>query len=194
MIKGNEGVRKQLILTVARANQNTALIRALFFSELPQEPFNVFYKHLYGTAYVALTVDINKLFDKTGTNIERFIKLNKSELKDQEFTKALEAFSQIKNKYKSLIEKIQSKRHNLGAHINFVEVNRMYNSKQDTSEEIVVNEMQDFLTEIISVLKSLSIMDGEDIKMLESRIGPKDAMDLLGLKVSPILLKKMLSG
>ncbi len=185
------GAKKHLLLTVARANQSTSIIRAIVFSA---NSHHVLFKHLYGILYVALSVDLEKLFDKKHLNLERLIDRYKTKMPHTEFEQAKKAIIEIKAKHKKTLASIESTRHSMGAHLNREEANRVYNDPFTDENVLEATAVQSLLADILKMLSTLSILDEEDRVMLNERVGPKDVLDILGLKMDDEVAREILNG
>lgn len=187
----NDGTKKQLLLTVARINQSTSVVRAIMLSNNSN---SVLFGHLYGTQYISIVTDINKLFDKSSINISRLLDLFKNKITDIEYKEAKKNIKNIEEKYDSLLKQIKLLRHNIGAHLNKNILNKMYKDPYSSEYEIDLNRVQLLLKEIIDLLSSLSFIDRDEQSLLSSRIGPKDVMDILGLKIKPGVMENFLKN
>lgn len=181
-IEDDNGIKQQLLLTVARANQATSVVRAIMLSNNSN---NSFFGHLYGTQYISIVVDVGKLFDKSAVNLTRLVKIFKNRITLKEYDKAIKTIGTISGKYDDLIKQIILLRHNLGAHLNKDILNKMYKDPYSSEYEVDLNGVQSLLREVVVFLKSLSFVNITESKFLGERIGPKDVIDLLGLKIKP---------
>jgi len=185
----NEGAKKHFLLTIARANQSTSVIRAVVFST---NTHHILYRHLYGIVYTALAVDLGKLFDKSYLSLERFIKMHKEKMKQIEYDDVIKKLAGIKEKHQKVIKSIESVRHKMGAHLNEKEANRIYNDPYTEVNVLQVHDVKMLLDDIIALLNSLSVLDDEDRTILKERIGPKDVMDIMGLEMDREVAKELL--
>lgn len=183
------GIKRQIVLSISDAYQAIFVIKAIMFSQYPKHRL---FSHLYSSEYQLIIVNIGKLFDKSksATSLLGLIKAHRSIMKNEEYELAIKSASGMEKDYTTLLDKIEALRNNLGAHHNREELNNMY---KNISDERVpeATEIQSLLVEIIDLIKNLSFIDEEDLSLLQDKIGAKDVMDLLGLKIDPEISKKI---
>jgi len=183
------GIKRQIVLSIYDAYQAIFVIKAIMFSENPKHRL---FSHLYSSEYQTIIVNIGKLFDKSksATSLLGLIKTHRSVIKNEEYEFASKSASDIEKKYKTLLDKIEGLRNNLGAHHNREELNSMYDNI--SAEKVPeATEMQSLLSEIMDLIENLSFIDEGDLSLLQDRIGAKDVMDLLGLKIDPVVSRKI---
>lgn len=182
-----DGLTQQLAIVIFRANQATAIIRAITLSTSANHPL---FMHLWSTQYLTLIVEVGKLFDKSGTSLLKAITLHKSELQNTEYLLALKNIEKLEQKFSPLLLKMKKLRNSVGAHIDSARINRMFEEPNSDNWAFVLNDLQDLINDIINFIQTLSFFSDTEKAYVKNRIGPKDVQDLLHLKTDPLIIQK----
>lgn len=182
---------EQIVITLRRVNQATSVYRAIALSE---HPLNRIYEHIMETQYFTIIVDLNKIFDKSGYNLNKTIKSLRNFLDNSEYQEISDHSKIIENKYEEVLNKNHFLRKKIGAHLDKETIDKMYENTKDSNYEIGLCELQKVIEETIELFSSLSVLDKDLRTALKERIKPKDVMDILGLKPNHEIIEGILDS
>ena len=132
--------------------------------------------HVHVVEFSFLVNNINKLFDKSGYNLERMLDDFKPKIKNSEYEQLLEELSLIRDYHDGLITTVSNLRHSFISHI------ARRGSLPDLPIELI--DVQELVDSVINFVHKASFVDDKEKNAISDRVEYADVMLFLGLQLS----------